>query len=502
MTLPTRPRSRSARALAAVLAASLALGPLPAGSQQFENLPKLGDPSGDELSPQAERRLGDSIMRQVRRDAAYLDDAEVLDYLNRFAAPLVATPAAGGSGFEFFAIRDGSINAFALPGGFIGVHTGLITAAESESEVAAVLAHEIGHVVQRHIARMIARQKQVSLVAMAGMILALLAARSNPQAAMGTMMMGNEAARSSMLSFSREAEREADRVGFEIMRQAGFDVQAMVSFFMRLQQAGRFYESNAPAYLRTHPVTTERIGDMQLRQQETRYRQRADALEYTLLRARLRATADDSAEGRKAARDLAEQQVRQSPKAGPGPWYGLAAIALAQRDFARVDAALTQAQALARGTHPYFEALGARARLEAGDARDAADRAAKGLSRFPDARALARLQGEALIAARQPAEAVRVLRDHLLTWRGDAKLWGLLSQAHGELGQRADAHRAAAEQYVLLGSPMAALDQLRRGQKAGDTDFYTASMIDARIRELEPEALREMDESRQQGGQR
>ncbi|MFM1989072.1 MAG: putative metalloprotease yggG [Pseudomonadota bacterium] len=502
MTPPDRPRSRSARALAAVLAALLALGPATSGAQQFENLPKLGDPSGDELSPQAERRLGDSIMRQVRRDPSYLDDAELLDYLNRFAAPLVASPAAGGTGFEFFAIRDGAINAFALPGGFIGIHTGLLTAAESESEVAAVLAHEIGHVVQRHIARMLARQKQVSMVAMAGMILALLAARSNPQAAMGSMMMGNEAARSSMLSFSREAEREADRVGFEIMRQSGFDVQAMVAFFMRLQSASRFYESNAPAYLRTHPVTTERIGDMQLRVQETRYRQRADAIEFTLLRARLRATADDSSEGRKTARGLAEQQVRQSPKAGPGPWYGLAAVALAQRDFARVDAALTQAQALAGGTHPFLEALGARARLDAGDPGAAADRATKGLSRFPDARALARLQGEALLAAGRPGEAARALRDHLVSWRSDPKLWALLSQAHADLGQRADAHRAAAEQYLRLGSPMAALDQLRRAQQAGDTDFYTASTIDARIRELEPEALREMEEARQQGGGR
>jgi predicted Zn-dependent protease len=305
-----------------------------------------------------------------------------------------------------------------------------------------------------------------------------------------------------MLSFSREAEREADRVGFEMLRQAGFDSQAMVSFFMRLQQAGRFYESNAPAYIRTHPLTGERIGDMQLRLRETRYRQRPDSLEFTLLRARLRATSDDSLEGRRAARGIAEQAVRQSPKAGPGPWYGLASIAFVQRDWPRVDAALAQAQALAGAPHPYFELLGARARLGAGDARAAADRAAKALARFPDARGLARLQAEALIAAGQPAEAVRVARDHLLTWRGDPRLWQLLSQAHEALGQRADAHRAAAEQYVLLGSPMSALDQLRRAQKAGDTDFYTASMIDARIRDVEADARREFEESRQRGGPR
>ena len=503
MTRPVRlRRSRRQRLLAALLAASLAVAPTLPARAQIENLPRLGDASGDELSVLGERRLGESIMRQIRRDAAYLDDAEVVDYLNRFAAPLMAAPAAGGLDFEFFAIADGSINAFALPGGFIGVNTGLVIAAESESELATVLAHEIGHVTQRHIARMLAQQRQLSMVSLATIVLALLAARSSPQAAMGGVLLGDQVARGGMMSFSREAEREADRVGFEIMRQAGFDTQATVSFFMRLQQASRFYENNAPAYMRTHPLTGERIGDMQLRIRDSRYRQRPDSLEFQLLRARLRATVDDSSEGRKTARGVAEQRVRESPREGPAPWYGLASIAAAQRDWAQVDAALEQAQALAGGPHPYFEQLAARARLQAGDARGAVERATRALARFPDSRALARLRGEALIASGRSAEAARLLQDDLVTWRADARLWQLLSQAWGDQGRRADAHRAAAERYVLLGSPMAAVDQLRRAQKVDDTDFYTASTIDARLRQLEPDALREFEELRQQGGQR
>lgn len=481
---------------AVLVAACIALAP-PCAPAQTDNLPRLGDASADDLSPLAERRLGESIMRQIRRDPAYLDDAELVDYLVRFAAPLVATPAAGGASFEFFAIADGSINAFALPGGWIGVHTGLITATETESELATVLAHEIGHVTQRHIARMLAQQKQLSLVSLASLVLAVLAARSNPQAAVGTVLLGDQLARGSMLSFSREAEREADRVGFEIMRQAGFEVQATASFFTRLQVAGRFYESNAPAYLRTHPLTGERIADMQLRIQESRYRQRADALEFLLLRARLRATAAPSAEGRTTARALAEQQVRDSPTLGPAPWYGLASIAAQQRDWVRVDAALERARALAGGSHPYFEALAAQARLDAGDAAAAADGAARALRQFPDARALARVHAQALIASGRSREAVTVLRERLGVWRADARLWQLLSQAHDALGQRAEAHLAAAERYVRLGSPLAAVDQLRRAQKAGDTDFYTGSVIDARLRELEEDARREFEENRQ-----
>jgi predicted Zn-dependent protease len=498
MDRPKTAPPRRLRSIAALLAAALALGP-PAALAQIENLPRLGDASGDELSPQSERRLGESIMRQVRRDPAYLDDADVVDYLNRFAAPLVAAPAAGGLGFEFFAIDDGSINAFALPGGFIGVHTGLIAAAETESELAGVLAHEIGHVTQRHIARMLAQQKQVSLVSMGALVLALLAARSNPQAAMGGAMLGDQLARQNMLSFSREAEREADRVGYEIMRQAGFEVQGMVAFFNRLQQASRFYESNAPAYMRTHPLTGERIGDMQLRIRETRYRQRADSIEFQLLRARLRAVADESTEGRRTARGLAEKQVRDSPKLGPAPWYGLASIAAVQRDWPLAEAALAQAQALHGAPHPFFERMAVEIRLAAGDPRGAAERARQGLQRFPDSRALARLQGDALVAAGRPAESVRELRGQLETWRSDPQLWRALGAAYSALGKQADSHRATAEQYVLLGSPMSAVDQLRRAQKAGDTDFYTASVIDARLRELDEDARREFEEMRQRG---
>jgi len=489
-------RPRRGRSLAVLLAGALALAPPPALAQ-VDNLPRLGDAISDELSPLAERRLGESIMRQVRRDAAWLDDADLVDYLNRFVRPLAATPAAGGLDFELFAIADPSINAFALPGGFIGVHAGLLMAAESESELAAVLAHEIGHVTQRHIARMLAQQRTASLVSLGAFVLAVLAARSNPQAAMGGVMLGDQVARQGMLSFSREAEREADRVGFEILRQAGFDTQGIVAFFIRLQTANRLYDSNAPSYMRTHPLTVERIADMQLRIRDSRYRQRPDSLEFELLRARLRATADAGAEARTTSRARLEQQVRDSPGASAAPWYGLAAVAAAQRDWTRVDSALAQAQAVAGEPHPLFDRLAASARIAAGDPAGAVARARAGLRRTPDSRGLARVLGEALLADGRPREAVSMLEEQLQTWRGDARLWQLLSQAHEALGQRTLAHRAAAERYAALGSPLTAREQLLLARKAADADFFTASVIDARIREIEADALRELEETRQ-----
>jgi beta-barrel assembly-enhancing protease len=486
------------RVAAAILAAALAAVPA-AASAQFENLPRLGDSGGEELSPLAERRLGESIMRQVRRDAAYLDDADVLDYLNRFAAAMTSVPATSGHEFQFFAMRDATINAFALPGGWIGVHTGLITAAQSESELASVLAHEIGHVVQRHIGRMLAQQRQMSTVAMAATIIALLAARSSPDAALGGMLLGDQVARQSMLSFSRDAEREADRVGLEIMRQAEFDVQATVSFFGRLQQAGRIYDNNAPAYMRTHPLTGERINDLQLRIREDGHRQRPDSPEFPLLRARLRAGADTTGDGLRNARQVFETQTRGAQSGEPAAWYGLATAATLLRDFGRSDEALAEARRLLGRDHPYFDGLAITNRMGSGDVTAAVGLGRQSLERFPDSRSLVRLHADALLRNRQGAAAVRFLEERLEQFRGDGRLWHLLAQAHGMLNQRALAHRAAAEEFALAGAWLSAVEQLRMAQRAADTDFYTASVIDARLRELQVEARRELEEQRQQG---
>ena len=173
-----------------------------------EGLPDLGESAQLDLSPQMERRIGESIMRDIRlREPGYVDDPEINGYLNRLGRGLARQSDEAKQEFEFFALRDATLNAFAMPGGYIGVHTGLIVAAQSESELASVLAHEIGHVTQRHIARMLARERQASVMMLAALVLAALAARSNPQAAGGMISLGSTVARQQMLGFSRDAER-------------------------------------------------------------------------------------------------------------------------------------------------------------------------------------------------------------------------------------------------------------------------------------------------------
>lgn len=254
-----------------------------------DDLPNLGDVSQNAMSPLEENKLGEQIMLDIRQDPSYFDDPEVTEYLNNLGYRLVSASPDNTLDFHFFTIRDNTLNAFALPGGYIGVHTGLIVAAQSESELASVLAHEIGHVVQHHLARMLARQQQNTLPTMAALAVAVLAARSNPQVSQAAMATAQAASVQTQLDFTREHEREADRVGLQILSKAGFDTRAMPAFFERLQRASRLYENNAPTYLRTHPLTSERIADIDNRVAEMPYKQVRDSLDFQLLRAKLHA---------------------------------------------------------------------------------------------------------------------------------------------------------------------------------------------------------------------
>src|SRR2546427_688255 len=280
------------RATAWLIAGCVALAP-----RAFaQNLPDLGSAGDSVLSPQMERRLGESIVRDIRfREPAYIDDPEISEYLGNLGAQLTQVTAGARHDFEFFALRDPAINAFALPGGFVGVHTGLINAADTESELASVLAHEISHVTQRHIARMIGQQQQMQIPVMAAIAAAILFGRSRPDLASGAAAAAQAGAVQAQLSYSRDFEREADRVGLQALNAAGFDARAMAVFFEKMQRSARVSDDGSiPGYLRTHPVTTERIADAQNRAASMPYRQHLDSQEFQLVRAKLRADAGEA----------------------------------------------------------------------------------------------------------------------------------------------------------------------------------------------------------------
>lgn len=261
-------------------------------------LPNLGDVSQATITPHQERELGLQIMSEIRADPSYIDDAEVAGYLTNLGTRLIlnSNEAHPDQEFEFFALRDSTINAFALPGGFMGFNSGLILTAQSESELAGVMAHEIAHVTQKHLARMISGQKYSMLTSLVAAAVAILASRTNPQAGQA-ILVGSQAQQiQSQLNFTRDHEKEADRIGLSILTSAGLDPHGMPAFFERLQRAGRFHENGAPSYLRTHPITYERIADIENRIHDVPYRQIPDSLDFQLVRAKLRASLENPRE--------------------------------------------------------------------------------------------------------------------------------------------------------------------------------------------------------------
>lgn len=459
-----------------------------------EGLPDLGEVSQAGFSPLQERRLGESIMREIRADPSYYDDAEAADYVNSLGNRLVTRGADTRQDFEFFLIRDSQINAFALPGGFIGVNTGLILSAQSESEVASVLAHEIAHVTQRHIARLIAQQKQSQLMSLAALAVAILAARSNSDVAGAATAFGQAAAVQSQLNFTRDNEREADRIGLQILEKSGYDPHAMPTFFERLQRATRLYEGGAPSYLRTHPLTFERLADVQNRVQELPYRQVPDSLEFQLIRAKLKAGSGSPRE----VLEFFEQSLGERKfLSEAASRYGLVVSLLRTKDYARARKELEALRKLGLAS-PIIDTLACKVKVAAGETEAAFACYREALKTYPNYRALVYDYADALLQNRQPQLALKLVEGRLQAITEDYRLYLLQARSYAMLDKRLSQHRAQGEAYARMGNIPAAVEQLQIALKSGDGDFYQLSATEARLRELR----RQHDELRKEAGKR
>ena len=454
-----------------------------------EGLPDLGEAAQVDLSPQAERQIGGSIFREIRlREPSYLDDPEISGYLNRLGMRLVAQSGEARQDFEFFVLRDTTLNAFAMPGGFIGVHTGLITAAQSESELASVIAHEISHVTQRHLARMLGKQSQAQVVSMLAMAVAILASRNNPDVATGALLAGQAAGIQSQLNYSRDFEREADRLGINLLEKSGYDIRDMATFFERLQNFGRLYENNAPGYLRTHPLTTERIADMGNRISQRPYRQVPDSLDFLLVRAKLKAQEGDA---REAVTHFAGLVKERKFVSEPAAHYGYAVALARVKDWAGAERELAQARRL-KAAAPMLETLAAELRRGQDD-REGALRLLRAASqRYPQERAVAYALMETLLEAGRLDEAQQLGVADGQLYAADVRMLGLLAKTYALLGKVARQHRTQAEVYVANGLLLAAIEQLQLAQQARDGDFYDQAQIDARLREVKRQQAEEM----------
>ncbi len=459
-----------------------------------------------EMSSSAERQLGDRIARELYRDPDYLDDAILGEYVQGIWLRLMQAARLRGElspelderfAWEVLLGRDRSVNAFALPGGYLGVHLGLIAVVSSEDELASVLAHELSHVTQRHIARIVSRQGNQAPWLLGAMILGALAASSNPGAA-GAMIVGGQAAAvQGQLNFSRDMEREADRVGYGVMTQAGFNAQGFVGMFEKLQQANRFNDTGAFPYLRSHPLTTERIADMQARQQLL---VRVPAPELTTAHAMLAARARMLANSEVDSLRAAQQQVQgatleaMSPAQQAGALYAAVLGAQGLREFDQAQRWLERLQTRVRGDgRATYQArlLAVELALAAGDQRRAQELLQGAVAGGSNTvtRPLLFLRARSWTLGGQAHEAAAQLQVWLASRPRDAQAWQLLSTAYAAQGQTLRAVRAEAEVQAARLDYAAARDRLRAAQELARqgpaVDHIEASIIDARSRQIE-----------------
>ncbi len=448
------------------------------------SLPDLGDVSQTVLTPQDEAYIGEQIMREVAVSDEVLQDIEVIDYLNALGNKLAAASPDKQQKFNFFVVQDHSINAFAMPGGVIGVHTGLILANNSESELASVLGHEIGHVTQRHMARMLAKQKTDTFKNIAGIALALLVARANPELANGALATASAAGVQRQLDYTREHEREADRVGLSILDGAGFDTRAMPAFFTTLQRGTRFTDGAAPSFLRTHPLNAERIADVSNRVETMPYRQVTDSLEFNLVKAKLRA-GDGLAQG---AIDQFEDNIKERRFASEtAEHYGLALAMLRKNDLT---GAQNQMQWLNKnaqkynGQNAFIENLAARIEVARNNPQAAASQYAKALNLFPNHRSLIYGYAEHFLAINQPDKAIKLVQDKQALYPNDAYFYTLLAKAYTVKNQKLLRFQAQGESYYRQYNLKRAIEQMEFAAKAKDGNFYEQSIVEARLKEL------------------
>ncbi len=491
------------------------------------------------MSIAAEKQLGQRIAREIYRDPDYIDDPVISAYIQRIWQPLLAAARKRGDiapeqeqlAWTIMTGKDRSINAFALPGGYFGLHLGLVGVVSTRDELASVLAHELTHVSQRHIARQISKQNQQSPWLVGAMILGSIAASKNPQAASAVITGAQAVSLQSQLNFSRDMEREADRIGFAILQEAGFDVRGFTGMFDKLQAANRINDSGSFPYLRSHPLTTERLGDMQARlqllappsytQDLAKAQQMALLAEHVIVATRARLLSDSAADSLRAEITQAASALRNPLPAGVAQsqqlrqlaqLYGGALASSKQRETAQalryaqaarelLSSAAFEPLALMERAQNAIELVAIEASLAAqpptAEQRTQALAALATLRSLPSAKhdrptLLAAAQLASAGFAPEGAQARSMAIDGLQTWLAshpqDAPAWDALAALYEQQGQTLRSLRASAEGRVAVLDVGAALDRLKAAQewaRSNGANHIDASILDTRTRALQ-----------------
>ncbi len=451
------------------------------------HLPDMGDSTGTLISPLQEKALGESFFRSIRAQLDISYDPDIQNYIQNIGHTLVANSNNPSQDFYFFVVLSDDINAFAGPGGFIGVNSGLILNSESESELASVIAHEIAHVTQRHIYRAYEASSRLSLPAAAAMIAAIIIATQAPDVGIGALSAIQAGSIQMQIDFTRANEQEADRFGLKTLARANFDPRSMPAFFERLQQASRYYGAGAPEFLRTHPVTASRIADTRGRAETYPYRQVPDSQNYLLTKAKLRLTSKQS-----SLEDLItyfQAQAKQgTPEQRAAMHYGLGLSYLAQQKFDQAENIFTNLNKLYPKQVHYLTAL-AQVSVEKQDFETAKKLYLKLQQQFPENPEFKFEYIAILLKSQQAQQALQLLR--LINYESQQypRFYLLLAQSYGALEQDVNLHRYMAEYYYSIGQTDSAIMQIKLAQKAKGLNFYLSSILEDRLNFFIAEAL-------------
>jgi beta-barrel assembly-enhancing protease len=463
--------------LLSALAFGVALGA--AAEPTAVDLPRIGEPADVALSPMEEQRIGGRITAELYARDFILEDAEVTEYVAGLTWRLVAAAESEAPNLTVFVMKDPRINAFALPGGYLGINAGLLTSVREESELAGVLAHELAHVTQRHIARTIEGTQTANLATWAAVLAAIIAASANPEVVIAALSLGQAASYQREVNFTRAHELEADRIGIRTMARAGFDPQAVASFFVRLEQQSRLYGNQIPEFLRTHPVNTTRISEARTRAAALPQRTVQDPIEFALMQARARALTSDRPS------EAAEHFTARIGK-GPGTAgdrYGLALSLSLLGDNARAAEVLRPAlEEFPR--QPNLALLEARIALAGGRTPLALERLERALVHYPRYAPAILEYADMLLTARRPEDARRVLLSHEQALGTRMETYRLLAFAARDSGQTAEAQYQMANYLFERGDAPGALAQIDAALRLSSLSAQERSKLRARRAEI------------------
>lgn len=467
-----------------LLASSIVLAMLTAlpasGTNQKNDLPEIGVVASGAISLDKEIQIGDVLMRQLRGQAPIINDPLLQEYIQDLGNRLVAQADNVKFPFEFFLINSPSINAFAFFGGHVGIHTGLIFSAKNESELASVLAHEVSHVTQRHIARSMEARQKSSPLQIASALGGLLIAMANPEAGIAAMSAGSAASAQASINYTRQNEKEADSIGIRILAESGFDPNAAGTFFGTLVEKDRLKSKLTP-FLQTHPMPESRVADARTRAAGYRVGNVPESLSFHLAKSRILARYYGSPEQNityfKALQNNRRYQFKQAVD------YGLALSYLANEQFSHAQALIDELLQTDPDNLFYLDTYTDIA-LETNQISQAIDTLSARAKHKPRNRVLTLNLANAMVKNKQYPEAIRLLKDYLLVEPNNLLAHQILADAYGESQQKLEMHQTNAEVYALAGAYPRAIDELHSAYNYASIRELEKQRIRARIEQL------------------